>query len=47
MQPDRTISNGPINGYKKAKGRIMFVSCTNTDGSDKRNVNLVGKSADP
>jgi hypothetical protein len=25
----------------------MFVSCTNTDGSDKRNVNLVGKSADP
>ncbi|XP_021916826.1 tigger transposable element-derived protein 6-like [Zootermopsis nevadensis] len=47
MQPDKTISDGPAKGCKKAKDRLTLALCTNADGSDKRTVTVIGKYANP
>ena len=47
MLPNKTISHRPEKGHKKIKNRITTIHCTNADGSDKRTLEVIGKSRSP
>ena len=47
--PDRThaFADEKLSGGKKSKERVTIMVCSNMDGSDKRKLLVIGKSANP
>ena len=47
MPPDRTISSQPMLGRKKEKKRMTLLVCTNSDGSQKMPLMIIGNAHRP
>ena len=45
LEPNKTLSTGPVSGTKKCKKKITVALCANADGSHKLKLLGIGKSA--
>ena len=47
MAPNRTVAQKRLPGRKKAKERILIISCANTEGLEKIKLMIIGSSWKP
>ncbi|KAG0439578.1 Tigger transposable element-derived protein 6 [Dictyocoela muelleri] len=45
--PTKTNTTRVIRGFKKNKNRVTVVFCVNSDGTDKKNLTIIGKYKKP